>query len=129
MRGERIAPSPRSFISIDARAIDRAVVPIERMTPVLISVENLPGQLERRLGVVVAAGDIDAPVAPVLADIAAPDEEVSTNDRRSTLVVPAEIEASALAGRNDDVAQELHIVIAAPEAGLGETFRERVRHT
>ena len=83
------------------------------MTPVLVSVEELPRELERRLRVVIATGDVDAAVAPVLPGVAAVYDEIPADFRPAALVVPSKIQALAFAGRDNDVAQKLHVCEAA----------------
>src|SRR5688572_17782904 len=99
---------------LDARAIHWAEINIERMPPVPAAVEELPRKLERGFRVVITAGNVYPAVPPILPDIAAINDEVPADFAPlAALVISSKIETLAFARRDDDVAQKLHICVAA----------------
>src|SRR5688572_20029176 len=93
------------------RTIDGRILCVEGEPVIPVRAKDLPRQLEYRVHVVVAAGDINAAIA-----IGAPDDEVVADHRRAALEVAPEIEPLADPGLDNAIPNELHIAVAPLEA-------------
>src|SRR6476661_1565099 len=94
--------APRPSPEPPLLAADRAVALIERPREPGLA----PREPQRRRRIVVVEPDVDAHVAVA----APPGEEVDAGVRAAALQVVAEIHPAALAGLDDPIAQERHVV-------------------